>query len=313
MNKKITIIKIISVSLLLILLSGIGVLAVSTQSNSVEIILASGYRTTVFTTKNKVKDILKENNIILGEEEKVSPDLDEEISENGTITITNKSEQEVQIAKISESGLETPIEQILVGYNPITEKIVKEQEPIPYETITKSATDSTENIKNRVIQDGEDGIKEITYKIKYQNNTEIEKKILSEEIIKEPVSKIVQVQQIPTSRNATTARNTANSNTESKSTSQTKIYRVTAYCPCVKCCGSHANGITAMGTYAKEGHTVAAPSNFSFGTKLSINGKTYTVEDRGGAIKGNRIDIYVNTHSEALAWGVRYLPVEVLN
>mgnify|MGYP001060290821 FL=1 len=68
-----------------------------------------------------------------------------------------------------------------------------------------------------------------------------------------------------------------------------------------------------MGTYAKEGHTVAAPSNFSFGTKLSINGKTYTVEDRGGAIKGNRIDIYVNTHSEALAWGVRYLPVEVLN
>ena len=56
---------------------------------------------------------------------------------------------------------------------------------------------------------------------------------------------------------------------------------------------------------------MAAPSNFAFGTKLSINGKEYVVEDRGGAINGNRIDIYVSSHSAALRWGVKYLPVEV--
>ena len=44
-----------------------------------------------------------------------------------------------------------------------------------------------------------------------------------------------------------------------------------------------------------------------------MNGQTYVVEDRGGAIQGNRIDLYMNSHSEALAWGVRYLDVEVLN
>ena len=49
------------------------------------------------------------------------------------------------------------------------------------------------------------------------------------------------------------------------------------------------------------------------GTKLNINGHVYTVEDRGGAIKGNKIDIFVNTHAEALQWGVRYLPVSVVN
>ena len=46
---------------------------------------------------------------------------------------------------------------------------------------------------------------------------------------------------------------------------------------------------------------------------MVINGKTYVVEDRGGAIHGNRIDIYLNSHQEALQWGVRYVDVEVLN
>ena len=64
---------------------------------------------------------------------------------------------------------------------------------------------------------------------------------------------------------------------------------------------------------AKAGRTVAASSQYKFGTKLSINGKTYVVEDRGGAIKGNRIDIFMNSHSQALAWGVKYLPVKVVN
>ena len=90
------------------------------------------------------------------------------------------------------------------------------------------------------------------------------------------------------------------------------MYKITAYCSCAKCCGK-SNGITACGKKAKAGRTIAAPRGFSFGTKLSINGKTYVVEDRGGAIKGNRIDLYVNSHSEALRWGVKYLPVKILD
>ena len=66
-----------------------------------------------------------------------------------------------------------------------------------------------------------------------------------------------------------------------------------------------------MGTKATAGRTVAASGKFAFGTKLNINGHVYTVEDRGGAINGNKIDIYVNSHAEALACGVRYLPVSV--
>ena len=94
-------------------------------------------------------------------------------------------------------------------------------------------------------------------------------------------------------------------------TGTTKIFKVTAYCSCAKCCGK-VTGRTASGTQATAGHTVAASGQFAFGTKLIINGQEYTVEDRGGAIQGNRIDIYMNSHAEAVAWGVKYLPVQVV-
>lgn len=86
------------------------------------------------------------------------------------------------------------------------------------------------------------------------------------------------------------------------------VYKITAYCSCAKCCGK-TDGITASGTKVKAGRTIAAPSTFPFGTKIMINGHIYTVEDRGGAIKGNRIDIYFDTHEEALQFGVKNIEI----
>ena len=82
------------------------------------------------------------------------------------------------------------------------------------------------------------------------------------------------------------------------------FFKLTAYCSCTKCCGNNL-GITASGTKVTAGRTISAPSNFAFGTKIEINGHIYVVEDRGSAIRGNRIDIYFNSHQEALAFGVQ--------
>ena len=299
----ISLVKIILVSLILLALSGAGVVAMTTQLNTVTITLASGYELTVLTNKTNVAEILAENNIVVEETERVTPDLDKNITSNNTIVICDKSMQEIQIAKISEKGIETTLQEILDSYSPIIEKIVTEEVEIPFETITKDVSNNSENTKNKVVQQGENGIKQITYKIKYKNNEELERTVLSETIIKEPIDKIVQVQKNVTSRSSSTSRGSA---------SGTTLFKVTAYCPCKKCCGK-TNGITASGTKAKEGRTIATSSQFSFGTKLLINGTTYTVEDRGGAIKGNKIDVYFDTHAEAIAWGVKYLPVQVVN
>ncbi len=277
-------------------------MATEVDIRNVKITMANGYTMTVITTKTNVEEILEDNNIFIEDDEKVTPSLEENITDNNTIVITNKSEQEVQIAKISESGVETTLEEILKSYSPIIEKILVEQETIPYETITKDASQGVAETKNKVIQQGEDGLKETTYKVKYQNEEEIEKIKLSEEIIKEPVDRIVQIQKNITSRTGSTIANTSNGNT--------KIFKVTAYCSCAKCCGK-TTGITASGTKATAGRTIATSGQFAFGTKLIINGQEYTVEDRGGAIQGNRIDVYMNSHAEALAWGVKYLPVQV--
>lgn len=308
----ISIMKIICVSIILILISGIGVMAVNTKLNDIKITLQNGYEMTVLTSKTKVSDILEENNIILEENQKTIPDIDSEVTSGQNIQITDKSYNEVQIAKISENGVETSLNQLLENYAPITEKIVKEQVVIPFETITKNATENTEGAKNKVLQQGKDGLKEVTYKVKYQNDIEIEKTVISEVVLQEPVNKIVQVQKTQTSRSAQarTADATASATTSTVINGQT--YKITAYCSCSKCCGK-TTGRTASGTKATAGRTVAASSKFAFGTKLNIGGHIYTVEDRGGAINGNRIDIYVNSHAQALQWGVKYLPVSVAN
>lgn len=309
----ISIIKIICVSIILILISGIGVMAVNTKLNDVKITLQNGYEMTALTSKTTVSEILEENNIILGENQKTIPDLNAEISAGQSIKITDKTYNEVQIAKISEEGAETSLEQLLQNYAPITEKIVVEQVAIPYETITKNTTSDVENnTTNKVLKEGKDGLKEVTYKVKYQNEVEIEKILLSEVVIREPQNRIVQVQKkIETSRSASMPRTTGTEGISSTAVINGETYKITAYCSCSKCCGK-ATGRTASGTMATAGRTVAAPAKFAFGTKLNIGGHIYTVEDRGGAIKGNRIDIFVSSHSAALQWGVKYLPVSVV-
>lgn len=81
--------------------------------------------------------------------------------------------------------------------------------------------------------------------------------------------------------------------------------RTTAYCSCEKCCG-HNTGITYSGTMAKAEHTIGANlEEFQIGTEIEIDGITYVVEDKGNLSKGT-IDIFFNSHEEALNYGVQY-------
>lgn len=77
-------------------------------------------------------------------------------------------------------------------------------------------------------------------------------------------------------------------------------FKLTGYCHCAKCCGK-STGITASGARATEGVTIAADtSKLPMGTRVYIEGVgERIVQDRGGAIKGNKIDVYVNQHSKA--------------
>lgn len=100
-------------------------------------------------------------------------------------------------------------------------------------------------------------------------------------------------------------------------------YRLTAYCGCSKCCGKWGenrpldeNGkpivYTANMSIAKEGVTIAADINIlPYGTKVIIDGHEYIVQDKGGVINGNRIDIYFESHQDALNFGVQYKEIYI--
>lgn len=105
----------------------------------------------------------------------------------------------------------------------------------------------------------------------------------------------------------------------------------TGYCKCGECCGWRRNlflqpvyaygaregdrkkvGQTASGTKAKKGTIAADTSVFPFGTKMKIPGYgSGVVEDRGGAIKGHKIDLFFRTHQQALVWGRQMVTIEV--
>lgn len=110
-----------------------------------------------------------------------------------------------------------------------------------------------------------------------------------------------------------------------------RLMVVTGYCPCQECCDWHRNwllrpvyssgplkgqrkevGVTASGVRAKHGTIAADTRSYPFGTVMKIEGYGVgRVEDQGGAIKGDHIDLFFSSHRDAMEWGKRYMRVSV--
>ena len=200
--------KVIGVLLALVLVTGIGVTATNLKINNVKIVLANGYEMKVVTTKTKISEILDENHIVLLPEEKTIPSIESELSDNNTIKVVKNDVVEIEAAETVERSEEANSESILSSYDNIVEKIEIVEEEIPFETITKDVSDSSEEKRDVVVQEGKNGLKKVTYKVKYQNDVEIERTVISEEIVREPVNKVIEVRKriTVTSRYSPTAR-----------------------------------------------------------------------------------------------------------
>ena len=315
--------KIACIAVILMFVLGVSVMATNVQLNNVKIILSNNYEMNVLTTKTKVGEVLDENHIVVLPEEVVVPNMESEITNNKVITITKASQEAGSNIKLAEENSEVSIEQLLGNYTPITEKIITEQVEMPYETITKEVGGiAADSATNKVIQQGQNGLKEITYRAKFRNDVEIERTVLSETIIKQPVNKIVQVnsktttrasgERTATSNPALTASTTLAKKVAGK-TPVVKTFNTSAYCSCKKCCGK-TNGITSSGAKASSWYTLAAGKAYPVGTVIYIpyfkdkpNGGWFVVQDRGGAISNSKLDVYMGTHSQALQFGRRSL------
>jgi uncharacterized protein YabE (DUF348 family) len=235
------------------------------------------------TTKDTVKELLKDLRINVDNDDEVIPGLNEKITANMEINVTK-----------------------------IEEIIRMEKEDIPYSTKIKYNNNLLKG-EVREIQQGKEGLKEIKVREIYKNGELEEKQILEETVKLNPIHKIIEKgtkEYLVTSRGNVTYRRSL----IMTSTAYDLSYQSTGKRP-----GDPGYGITAMGTKARPGVVAVDPRVIPLGTKLYIKSLDGTpdygfavAEDTGGAVKGNRIDLFFENHSEALKYGIKKVKVYII-
>lgn len=319
-----------AVALTVVLLTlSITVYAVS-QRKIVKITI-DGKETQVVSYKSTVKDILEQNKIALGSKDNIKPGLSTKIENGQEIYITRAIDVQVLVdgkdlkiksaertvgkmlkaENITISSIDKvkplqsdPIKKNLkVVITRVNSQTFTEVQPVAFQTEIQK-DDSKGNDEQQVVQQGVNGSKEVTTKVTYEDGKEVSRNIVSEIVKSQPVQAIISVGTL----------GVVKSNRGDRVLYKTKVSaKATAYTD------SLSFGITASGTRVKrnaDGYSSVAvdPRVIPLGTKLYIPGYGYGIaEDTGGAIKGNRVDLFFNSESDCYNWGVRGVDVYILN
>ena len=184
-------------------------------------------------------------------------------------------------------------------------KTIKEDIPFQTETIENpNLPEGKINVKTK----GENGIKEIKIKEIYKKNELQSKETIEEKITKQPVKEIIKKRKKKNTIKTEKGTFVYNKKLNMKSTAYTAGPESTGKNP-----GDSGYGVTASGMKAQKGVVAVDTSVIPFGTKLYIEGYGYAVAgDTGGAIKGNKIDVFLDNYSDAIKYGVRNVDVYVL-
>jgi uncharacterized protein YabE (DUF348 family) len=250
-----------------------GVVTVSIKRAFPVSIQADGKTTTVMMASGTVADALAKAGLTCGNEDILSHLQTADVTNNMLITLDRVTNDQV-------------IETVEIDYE--TEKV---------------QTNDLYVGETKVQQKGEKGEKRLTYSVTYLNGEESGRTLVATEVTKEPVNKIVLV--------GTKVKSTFKK-TSSTPTTYKKVIAMTAT-------AYSAGGTTASGLPAQWGVVAVDPRVIPLGTKVYVetaDGKyiygTAIAADTGGAIKGNKIDICVNTRKEAYAFGRRTVNVYIL-
>ena len=244
----------------------------------------NGVLTKITSAHTRVDEILKDADLKLDKLDYTFPQKTKEIGPNTTIELYR-----------------------------VKEIIETKDNPIPYnEQVTMNKNLDRGVIK--VVQEGQNGVRRSQIKVKYINNVLVSSVVIKDEVIKEPTSRIVEkgskVLAVATSRGDARYRKVITMNASAYDLS----YQSTGKRP-----GDRSYGITASGTKARPGVVAVDPRVIPLGTRLYIESldsrQDYgfaIAEDKGGAIKGNKIDLFFNTNSECVSFGRRNVKVYIL-
>lgn len=248
----------------------------------------------VVAFKGTVADLLKDNGITLGTQDTVSPALDTPVHENMKVVV-----------------------------NRVTYSEVTETESIAYKTTTKNDSSLAAG-STKVLTQGKNGSKDVTYKVKLVDGVVTEKTVISEKITAQPVNKVVAK---GTKKSGGTTSTTSNNQTITSNPARKYngiaegdiiSGKASHYCACKTCNGSSSTGTTASGMKIYNGMQnpyIVACNWLPLGTKIKVNGVLYTVADRGGrslSTKG-RLDIFTpGGHALCKKLGTPKIKIEIV-
>ncbi|MEK3951898.1 Uncharacterized conserved protein YabE, contains G5 and tandem DUF348 domains [Psychrobacillus psychrotolerans] len=243
-------------------------------------LLDGGEEKKVRSTSTTVADFLKQQNIQLSEFDRVEQKMDESIVPNSIIQV-------VRVEKVTD--------------------VVEEATNFAVET---KKEDSLLKGKEKVVQQGVNGTVSRTYEVVKENGKEISRNMMSEKIIKEPTKKVVAVGTKVMTASVSRGTNSA------AAPSGGKEFYVTATAYTAYCNG--CSGVTATGMNLKTNPNLKViavdPSVIPLGSKVWVEGYGHAVAgDTGGAIKGNKIDLFMASKSQAYDFGRKKVRVKVLN
>lgn len=177
-------------------------------------------------------------------------------------------------------------------------KNTKEYEVVPFETKIIEDKDLLKGV-TKVIQDGNYGKRELSYNLVFEDDKLINKELIYKNIFVNPVAKII--------KKGTKEVLSLTSRGDFSRINEYKHMNVvaTAYA---------GDTITSTGTRPKWGTIAVDPRVIPYGSKVYIPrfDMIFKAEDCGGAIKGNKIDIFMNSESQCNTWGRRSIDIYII-
>ncbi|NLN87810.1 MAG: DUF348 domain-containing protein [Syntrophomonadaceae bacterium] len=176
----------------------------------------------------------------------------------------------------------------------VTQREFAVDEPTPYQ-VEKTIDANLEVGISKTVQQGKNGLTRHVFLITCHNGQEISRETIRNEVLAQPQNQVIAV---------------GNSYTVSRGGQrfdfrEAKTMVATAY--------TYTGNRTATGVYPATGMVAVDPKVISLGTRMYIEGYGYaTATDTGGAIKGNRIDVFMETYSQCMNWGRRTVKVYLL-
>lgn len=227
--------------------------------------------------------------------------------------------------KIDPMPTEHPKEGMNVSITRVETKLVKEYQSIDFPTVIKKDNTLMNTVK-KIAQEGKSGEREITFRVMFENGVQVSKKIVQEIITVEPTERVLLqgTLTLSLSRGGEVSKKNS-SDTGLKETFSLATPADLSYNSVIKCVATaYSSQQPGIGTIAASGKSVKRnPNGYStiavdprvipIGTRVFVEGYGYaTAEDTGGAIKGNKIDVYLHTVADCYNWGRRTVNVYIL-